>query len=266
MYKSTLFIFLLSVSCYAQADKVKGRFVGTVHAEWLKDGRVMKLTKDFAYVDTKKFNWHVPAGTEVDGASIPRIFWSIIGGPFEGRYRNASVVHDYYCIKKSRSWEDVHRMFYEACLDGGVVNIKAKIMYAAVYMKGPRWDYPSIACTDCPSIQQQDYEYGTPEGLENEIFDWVEKENPSIDEIQSLLDTRIHDLRRSLTVETTRFTILLGEWKAKSPEKSREYSERAEKILEAKLILDHIVFVGLPSERLISDLRKLNDEMESAKK
>jgi Protein of unknown function (DUF1353) len=43
----------------------------------------------------------VPAGAIVGGASIPQVFWSIIGGPFEDKYREASVIHDYYCEQKS---------------------------------------------------------------------------------------------------------------------------------------------------------------------
>ena len=31
-------------------------------------------------------------------------------------------------------------MYYEACRCGGVGKIKAKLMYAAVYHFGPRWD------------------------------------------------------------------------------------------------------------------------------
>jgi len=35
-----------------------------------------------------------PAGMRTDGASIPRFFWRLIGGPMTGRYRQAAVVHD----------------------------------------------------------------------------------------------------------------------------------------------------------------------------
>ena len=77
-----------------------------------------------------------PAGSEIDGASTPQAFWSIIGGPFDGAYRNASVVHDVACVRKKERWEAVHRMFYDASLCGGVEVTKAKVMYAAVYLFG----------------------------------------------------------------------------------------------------------------------------------
>ena len=80
-----------------------------------------------------------PAGSVVDGASIPQVFWSLVGGPFEGEYRNASVVHDVACDRKSEPWEAVHLMFYNACRCGGVGEKKAKLLYWAVYLGGPRW-------------------------------------------------------------------------------------------------------------------------------
>lgn len=75
----------------------------------------------------------------MDGASIPQIAWSIIGGSFEGKYRKASVIHDVACNAKNRPWQDVHEAFYTAMLAGGAEGIKAKIVCAAVYYFGPRW-------------------------------------------------------------------------------------------------------------------------------
>ncbi|WP_284447057.1 DUF1353 domain-containing protein [Fluviibacter phosphoraccumulans] len=116
-----------------------GSFVGAVVAKWLDDGRRMELTEPFSYVAPNKATWNAPKGSIVDGASIPQIAWSLIGGPFEGKYRPASVIHDVACDEKSRPWQDVHLAFYTAMLAGGVDSIKAKVMYAAVYHFGPRW-------------------------------------------------------------------------------------------------------------------------------
>ena len=116
-----------------------GHFVGTVKTEWYDDGRTMKLLDDFGYADAAGNTWKAEKGHEIDGASIPQVFWTFIGGPFEGKYRNASVVHDYECDVKQRPWRAVHRMFYNASRCGGVEETKAKVMYAAVYHFGPRW-------------------------------------------------------------------------------------------------------------------------------
>ena len=102
-------------------------------------GRTMKIKNDFSFIDSSGKRWLAPGGSIVDGASIPRVFWSLLGGPYEGLYRDASVVHDVACVTRTRRWEDVHLMFYEAMLISGVSINKAKIMYAAVYYFGPRW-------------------------------------------------------------------------------------------------------------------------------
>lgn len=116
-----------------------GRFEGDVIAVWDQDGRNMTLRDDFAYIDAQGRRWLAPANSVINGASIPQGFWTFIGGPFEGRYRNASVVHDVECHEMQRPWEEVHQMFYEACLCGGVDETQAKMMYYAVYHFGPRW-------------------------------------------------------------------------------------------------------------------------------
>src|SRR5439155_17631427 len=74
-----------------------GRFKGQVIALWLDDGRNMQTTQRFAYIDAKGKEWVAPANSVVNGASIPASLWSVVGGPYEGQYRNASVVHDVYC-------------------------------------------------------------------------------------------------------------------------------------------------------------------------
>jgi hypothetical protein len=123
-------------------DYSYGRFVGTVVAEFNDDGRTMTLRKAFSYIHPDLGRWRAPSGSVIDGASIPRIAWSLIGGPFEGKYRNASVLHDVACVERKRFWPDVHRMFFFAMLASGVSQVKAKIMYAAVYHFGPRWRSP----------------------------------------------------------------------------------------------------------------------------
>lgn len=116
-----------------------GTFVGTVQSEWLEDGRSMRLLAPFAYIDPTGLEWHAHAGWIVDGASIPQFAWSLIGGPFEGKYRNASVIHDVACDQQARPWEAVHEAFYWAMRASGVDAVEAKILYAVVYHFGPRW-------------------------------------------------------------------------------------------------------------------------------
>lgn len=137
-----IFVFVLGLALAlptVAADSV-GRFEGTVIAEWLPPGREMKLVQDFSYVDRTGRRWLAPAGSIVDGASIPRFAWALIGGPFEGKYRDASVIHDVACVQKKESWQRVHEVFYEGMQSSGVSESLAKVMYAAVYHFGPRWE------------------------------------------------------------------------------------------------------------------------------
>lgn len=102
--------------------------------------------EQFTYTDGKGKVWVAPKGTRTDGASIPQACMSFIGPPTDPQFRAAALVHDAYCAEANRGqssfesepWQQVHQMFYEACLAGGTPRKKALIMYAAVWMFGPR--------------------------------------------------------------------------------------------------------------------------------
>ncbi|MDE8652514.1 DUF1353 domain-containing protein [Novosphingobium album (ex Liu et al. 2023)] len=129
-----------AASVEAESTAGHGTFFGIpVKIEFDLDGRSGRLLEPIRYVTQAGVEWPVPQDAWLDGASIPRAFWSIIGGPYEGRYREPSVVHDHYCIVKSRGWKDTHRMFHEAMLCREVPALKARLMFYAVYRFGPRW-------------------------------------------------------------------------------------------------------------------------------
>lgn len=168
---STLFISFLLLSSQALAANQWGSFSGPVEAKWLKDGRNMKILKSIQYTDPSNVVWDVPQNSVVDGASIPQFAWSIIGGPFEGKYRDASVIHDVACNKKDHLWKQVHRAFYTAMLASDVDPIKAKIMYAAVYYFGPRWSLMvKIPRASMSELGSQTYELKTKSGIHNEVI------------------------------------------------------------------------------------------------
>lgn len=102
------------------------------------------------FVDARGVAWDAPARTLTDGASIPEIFVSIVGDPASPEFINAAAVHDAYCgigneqgpnYQRAR-WQDVHVMFYDGLIVGGTPEIRAKIMFAAVWLGGPRWADP----------------------------------------------------------------------------------------------------------------------------
>jgi hypothetical protein len=126
----------------ASAFAASGQFKGTIVTRWDEDGRNMTLLQPFEYIDPSGTRWPVPPGAVLDGASIPKLFWSIIGGPFEGRYRNASVIHDFYCQVRTRPYRIVHRVFYDAMVTSGLTDKTSWLMYKAVDQFGPRWADP----------------------------------------------------------------------------------------------------------------------------
>ena len=142
----------------------------------------------------------MPAGVLVDGASIPSVFWSIIGAPFTGKYREASVIHDHYCETKSRHWKAVHRVFLDGMLASGVNDYQAKLMYLAVYRFGPRWDFDVNACfcKGCPSCTSPILKRVTNhQSLFNQSeFDELEMKlksgRVSLDELESLADYQMN--------------------------------------------------------------------------
>jgi hypothetical protein len=155
-------LLMLSDIAHA-ADETQGfgRFYGSPETEWDPDGRHMTLLQDFVYEDQDAKKWTASKGTTIDGASIPQAFWWIIGGPFEGKYRNASVVHDAECTSPHKNdWRAVHRMFYNASRAGGVGQLKAKIMYMAVYHCGPRWLWNGVAPPPNCYFQRDDFVRG----------------------------------------------------------------------------------------------------------
>ncbi|MHC2585333.1 DUF1353 domain-containing protein (plasmid) [Bradyrhizobium barranii subsp. barranii] len=145
---------LFLVSCWiGTAAAQKGQFSGDLVLKVLSDGRTMELVQPFTYTDSGGVLWPVPAHTKVDGASIPSVFWSIVGAPYTGKYREASVIHDHYCATRSRHWKAVHRVFLDGMLARGVDRTQAQLMYLAVYRFGPRWDFDVDACfcRGCPT-------------------------------------------------------------------------------------------------------------------
>lgn len=100
---------------------------------------IFRLETDFRFRDPNGLMWTAPAGIEVDGASIPQVFWSVIGGPFDGPYLNGSVIHDHYCRTKERTAHDTHRSFYYAMRASQVPEWKAALMHWVVSTFGPSW-------------------------------------------------------------------------------------------------------------------------------
>lgn len=113
-----------------------GSFSGNPKTEWLVDqsgaDRGMALIENFWYLDPNGKKWKAPKGSVINGASIPRPLWSMVGSPYTDDYRRASIVHDVACDDRTVQRKDADVMFYHACLAGGCSFLQAKLLYAAV--------------------------------------------------------------------------------------------------------------------------------------
>jgi len=164
-----------------------GYFNGEPVTKWNPDGRTMTLLTELRYTDPKGNIWVAPIGSIVDGASIPRYLWSIMGGPFEGRYRNASVLHDVAYGNRKRPWQDCDRMFYYAMRCSGVSAVEAKTMYYALYRFGNHWKFPikrgKPVKVDGTMVARA-IPRAVPANQINEARDWIRSADPPLEQIE----------------------------------------------------------------------------------
>ena len=78
-------------------------------------------------------------------------------------------------------------MFYHACRTGGVRWLKAKVMYAAVMIGGPKWPRPKGALG--PDTQ---FRAASLTEL-RQFLDWIEQQDPKIEEIDHRLEQDFGD-------------------------------------------------------------------------
>lgn len=216
----------------APTPQAKNSFKGAAVVELLhgdgSDDRRIKLVYPFTYIDPDGVDWTAPASYVSDGASIPWGLWTFVGGPFDGPYRDAAILHDYFCEKKDRPWDKVHLMFYNAAIARGVSETRASTMYAGILYGGPRWELaaapattpgaapaptapkksgylpglvteaqaqtstPTPAKPAAPAVTQPGIAARSPTVLEKQVFDelqaWIAREKPKLPEIEKKVE------------------------------------------------------------------------------
>ena len=168
-----------------------GYYNGDPITKWNRDGRTMTVMSDLTYTDPHGEVWDAPAGSIVDGASLPRYLWSIMGGPFEGQYRNASVLHDVSYDRHNRPWQDCDRMFYNAMRCSGVNVVEAKTMYYALYKFGHHWKFPiklgkPVKYEGALVARGEEIPRAVPVNPAqiNQARDWISNTDPSLEQIE----------------------------------------------------------------------------------
>jgi hypothetical protein len=177
--------------------------------------RDIKLVQTFGYIDPRGVHWDVPVGYVTNGASIPPSLWAVVGGPFDGPYRDAAVLHDFYCEAKLRSSDDTHRMYYEAAVARGTSENVASTMYAGLVFGGPTWKLvpkkagfglwfaqttttttPSGATVQVdPGLTKKDANAEQLKAVED-MKAWIAREKPTVEQIKQ----RAEELRKATGV------------------------------------------------------------------
>ena len=84
----------------------------------------------------------VPAGTQTDGASVPRCLWRLCGSPMERPRVYAALFHDYLYVGGvgGITRKDADMCYFNLLRHFGISWIRAKVEYLAIRLFGlPHW-------------------------------------------------------------------------------------------------------------------------------
>jgi hypothetical protein len=174
-----------------------GYYSGAPETRWDPDGRSMTLLNELRYTDPQGGVWIAPAGSKVDGASIPRSLWTIMGGPFEGKYRNASVLHDVAYDQHNRPWQDCDRMFYNAMRCSGVGAVEAKTMFYSLYKFGRHWKFTvkrakPVKKSEVAAAEQFPRAIPVDSNEVSAARAWIQGSEPSLEQIEQRANGEAH--------------------------------------------------------------------------
>lgn len=103
-------------------------------------GNLRLVTPLDAIIDGRRYT--VPAGFLTDGASIPPLMWPVVGHPYSPSSLRAAILHDWMCRNPSAHTlpsPRVHRVFYDALRADRCAWLRARAMWLAVRLFGPRF-------------------------------------------------------------------------------------------------------------------------------
>ncbi|MCU7839770.1 MAG: DUF1353 domain-containing protein [Candidatus Thiodiazotropha sp. (ex Troendleina suluensis)] len=127
-------------------SRLKDKWVGRVDLSVMPGAgrKTWQVDSPLTFIDDE-YQITVTPGATTDGASIPRMFWRLIGGPFSGKYIAAALIHDQLYATQGYAGqftrEEVDQIFHRAMLSVGVSGWRARLMYWAVRAGGGSgWD------------------------------------------------------------------------------------------------------------------------------
>lgn len=114
-----------------------GRYEGDCVIKLLPQGRLAELHEDFAFTTPDGRRITMSRGYISDGASIPRLLWTLVGSPFTGKYRWAAWPHD-KLMQDGRAHpvpynlRYAHHVLYQAARAGGTSRQRAATLELGV--------------------------------------------------------------------------------------------------------------------------------------
>jgi len=102
--------------------------------EFTKNSRMVELLED-VHVAYRGYRFTIPSGFKYDGASIPGLFWSVLGvHPFHHKVFYAALIHDYLYRRGYRGIAD--KCFRSQLKEDGCNLYQRQLMYLAVRLFG----------------------------------------------------------------------------------------------------------------------------------
>lgn len=105
------------------------------HIEQINDEEY-KLIEDYSANLLGKFEIHVKKDFIYDGASIPRLFWTLVGSPFTGTHTRAAFIHDALYASELLPREEADWLFLEILQECGCGWFKRNLMWSSVRIFG----------------------------------------------------------------------------------------------------------------------------------
>jgi hypothetical protein len=194
--RSRMLIIMAVCLCTLSVYAGQAGFSGRVVLELLDEAALphkLRLLEDFAFTDQGGKLWLARKGGILDGESVPRALSALNDLPYFAEYRKAAVVHDYFCRARTEPWRQVHRALYEASIAEGLSDGEAKILYAAVYAGGWRWEPKGSSCYGSCHAVATSLAWRpavAPDEVEP-VLQWIGQNAPTLDEIDARLDRSI---------------------------------------------------------------------------
>jgi hypothetical protein len=184
---------LAACACAGAHSAGPAQFDGRVVLELLDEvdlDHKLRLQDAFAFRDEHGRMWPVPKGAVIDGTSVPRALRSLPGLPPETEFRKASTVHDYYSRTRQEGWREVRRMLYSASLHEGLAPGEAKLLYAAVYAGGWRWEPRTSSCyRSCHAAATMlAWRPDVTAAELQPVIEWLRESDPDLEEIERRVD------------------------------------------------------------------------------